>query len=409
MSTIFNQKIDLIQLLRQIPDEYIIKLASKSKVDHYAKVLNGRLMFYLLLFGILRTDKLSQRGLADTFSSPFFRTLFNFKGKPTLSHSSISDRLGTMNLDFFRESYEIIYTMFSTLYSKKEIEGLSLQRVDSTLVSESCNHLKQGLSCGNLHMKKRMLKYTLNFDGMFASCATIHSNPSAMNEAVALPENVLAHFQKVKDHSSVYILDRGQNSAPAFKEMTSHEGLWFVGRLSNNRKLFEVGDYTKEEEIFDQGELLEDKLVKLYQRYDTLREDGRKTSRKKLVDEVFRVIRFKPQGGDEILLITNCMDKTASAIAQIYRRRWDIEVFFRFLKQELNFSHFLSMNENGIQIVMYMTLITAMLVMIYKRENEIGYTTAVRRMGIELESLIMAIIVIESGGDLKKTELTEPG
>ncbi|RHV85767.1 hypothetical protein DXA95_17650, partial [Odoribacter sp. OF09-27XD] len=34
------------------------------------------------------------------------------------------------------------------------------------------------------------------------------------------------------------------------------------------------------------------------------------------------------------------------------------------------------MNENGIQIVMYMTLITAMLVMIYKRENNIGYTTA---------------------------------
>ena len=127
------------------------------------------------------------------------------------------------------------------------------------------------------------------------------------------------------------------------------------------------------------------------------------------MDEVFRVIRFKPQGGDEILLITNYMDKTASAIAQIYRRRWDIEVFFRFLKQELNFSHFLSMNENGIQIVMYMTLITAMLVMIYKRENEIGYTTAVRRMGIELESLIMAIIVIESGGDLKKTALSEPG
>ena len=47
-------------------------------------------------------------------------------------------------------------------------------------------------------------------------------------------------------------------------------------------------------------------------------------------------------------------------------------------------------------------MITAMLVMIYKRENQIGYTTAVRRMGIELETLVMAIIVIQSGGDLKK-------
>lgn len=111
-------------------------------------------MFYLLLLGLLHTDKLSQRGLTGFFSSPFFRTLFNFKGKPTVSHSSISERPSTMNLDFFRESYKLIYKMFSFLYSKKEIESLCLQRVDSTLVSESCNRLKQAMSCGNLHMKK---------------------------------------------------------------------------------------------------------------------------------------------------------------------------------------------------------------------------------------------------------------
>jgi len=47
-------------------------------------------------------------------------------------------------------------------------------------------------------------------------------------------------------------------------------------------------------------------------------------------------------------------------------------------------------------------------VKIYKKENEIGYKTAVRRMSIELESLVMAIIVIQSGGDLRKTELPDP-
>ena len=45
-------------------------------------------------------------------------------------------------------------------------------------------------------------------------------------------------------------------------------------------------------------------------------------------------------------------------VAEIYRRRWDIEVFFRFLKQELSFSHFLSVNENSMQVILYMTLIT---------------------------------------------------
>lgn len=200
-----------------------------------------------------------------------------------------------------------------------------------------------------------MLKYTLNFDGMFASCATIHTEPSSMNEAIVLLENV-------------------KNPA----------------------------------EVFDCGELLEDRLIKLYKRMERINKAGKLTVGKEIVDEVFRVVRFKPQGKKEILLITNCLDLKANDIALIYRRRWDIEVFFRFLKQELNFSHFLSMNENGIQIVMYMTHITAMLVMIYKRENQVGYTTAVRRMSIELEALIMAIIVIESGGDIRKTQLMYP-
>ena len=92
MGTIFNQKTSLADLLCYISDEEIMKLASKNEVDHYAKALNGRLMFYLLLSGILRTDKLSQHVQADSFSSPLFRILFTFKGKATISPSSISDR-----------------------------------------------------------------------------------------------------------------------------------------------------------------------------------------------------------------------------------------------------------------------------------------------------------------------------
>lgn len=408
MSKIFNQKINLPELLRQVPDEQIVKIACRSNVNYYTKVLDGRLMFYLLLLGILRTDKLSQRGLADSFSSPLFRTLFNFKGKPTISHSSISDRLSTMNLAFFRESYDIIYQHFRCLYSTKEIDGLCLQRVDSTLVSESSNLLKQGLSCCNLYQKKKMMKYTINFDGMFASHATLHGESSAANESLTLPENVISHFQKVQHHSSVYIFDRGQRSTAAFKAMNSHEGLLFVGRLSLSRKHLVVERINKDEVSSSGGNLLDDKLVKLYKRVEYKNKQGRTVTGKRLDDEIFRVIRFKTDKKEELLLITNCMDKPASTIAQIYKRRWDIEVFFRFLKQELNFSHFLSMNENGIQIVMYMTMITAMLVMIYKKENDTGYTTAVRRMGIELESLVMAIAVIESGGDLKKTQLMDP-
>ncbi len=86
-------------------------------------------------------------------------------------------------------------------------------------------------------------------------------------------------------------------------------------------------------------------------------------------------------------------------IIDIYAKRWDIEVFFRFIKQELNFSHFLSTNKNGIKIVLYVTLILAILILVYKKLNNIGYKTAVRRFRIELDEIIMKMTIIFAGGD----------
>jgi len=81
-----------------------------------------------------------------------------------------------------------------------------------------------------------------------------------------------------------------------------------------------------------------------------------------LEPEIFRIIRFRPAHKcEDIMLITNILHLTTQAIATMYRRRWDIEMFFRFLKQKVNFSHFISLNENGIKIILYMILIVAML------------------------------------------------
>lgn len=106
-----------------------------------------------------------------------------------------------------------------------------------------------------------------------------------------------------------------------------------------------------------------------------------------------------------LLFVTNMRETPAGElvpakdIITIYKLRWDIEVFFRFIKQELNFSHFLSTNINGIKIILYMTLILAMLIHIYKKYNNVGYKTAKRRVKMELEELLTIIIVKACGGN----------
>ena len=68
-------------------------------------------------------------------------------------------------------------------------------------------------------------------------------------------------------------------------------------------------------------------------------------------------------------LITINADYSATEIAELYKRRWEIEVFFKFIKQHLDFSHLLSRNENGMKVEMYMTLITAILLIVHKKES----------------------------------------
>ncbi len=100
----------------------------------------------------------------------------------------------------------------------------------------------------------------MNYGGMFGSFANPHKEKTYSNECNALLENVIGHFKKEKDHSTVYLFDRGQASAEAFKNMKIEKGLWFIGRLNENRKLRHISSLTIDNVEFTQGELLEDGL-----------------------------------------------------------------------------------------------------------------------------------------------------
>jgi hypothetical protein len=58
---------------------------------------------------------------------------------------------------------------------------------------------------------------------------------------------------------------------------------------------------------------------------------------------------------------------TLAEVAELYRLRWEIELFFKFLKQHLSFAHLTSHRENGIRVMIWMALIAALLLIWYKR------------------------------------------
>jgi hypothetical protein len=88
----------------------------------------------------------------------------------------------------------------------KRVAGLKLERADSSLVTEVSGRMAEYLTCGNRHKKGQMLKYTINYDGMYGSFAKVHMEEKYASESQALPENVKEHFKRSRNHASVYVL-----------------------------------------------------------------------------------------------------------------------------------------------------------------------------------------------------------
>ena len=403
-----NIKFHAHELVHIIPDSVLAELAADTKTDYYSKVLTGERMFHLLLYAFCMTDRISQRRTETMFNSAQFKTLFGYVDELSISRSSISTRLSTMKVDFFQKAYEYVYNNLSSLYTEKEIRDKMLVRVDSTMVAEASNKLKNGFTVGKKPKdgeSRKQVKYTMGYDGFAVRLADIFNETKYLSEDVAMPSLLLPMIKKENHHANIYVLDRGLSAVYNYETISGNDAL-FVGRLRTDKKVEHVRSLMTDNTERDLGklELVDDIEVRLYD-----------SQSKQFTQRTYRIVkaRFKvprdttrnpakgkhPRVENEIYFITNDFSLSPQEVAEAYRRRWDIEVFFRFLKQELNFSHFLSVSENGLRIILYMTLITAMLVMIYKRLNGLGYSEAKFGFRIEMCDYIMVLGIYLNGGD----------
>lgn len=406
MANFKDHKVSVNELLGFIPEALLSHLSTSTKVDRYSKVLHGKKVFYLLLYAILDNEKLSQRTLEDTFNYSGFKTLFNLDESETVRRSSISERLSKIDSSYFKEIFEYMYDQFSESYNQSERDKYNLMRIDSTIVSEAAGKLKEGI---DMKTGKKNIKFSVSFDGILPAGVEIFNTKSYASEENALPEAILKQVKKDVEHRNIYIIDRGLQSTRVMKDF-SQKNIKFVIRSKENRKYQEIESLIKEGQDLDIGDnlLIKDSIVKLYTGTPINNKQGNIHYREEIIENQFRLVIVKDKQQPEKIFwfLTNDFELTAKEVADYYRRRWDIEVFFRFIKQELNVSHLVSLSKNGIEVMVYMTLIAAMLVLVYKKANNLGYKTAKRRFVMELRELIMAIMITLSGGDPSKVYKT---
>jgi len=94
-------------------------------------------------------------------------------------------------------------------------------------------------------------------------------------------------------------------------------------------------------------------------------------SRKNPMGGLVREIRVRIDTGKVLRLVTNDLTAEAQEIADLYKRRWDVELFFRWVKQTLKITHFFGTSENAVRIQVAIALIAFVLLRLAHDDNRI--------------------------------------
>ena len=157
------------------------------------------------------------------------------------------------------------------------------------------------------------------------------------------------------ESGSYYIFDRGYND---YKRLyTIHQiGAYFVIRAKTN-----LHYNTEKWKRRMPDNVLSDQMITLSGYY----------SQKKYPEPIRKVIYWDEEQDREFVYLTNATEITALQVANLYKNRWQVELFFKWLKQHLRIKKFWGTNENAVRIQIYSAITAYCMVAIVQHDLHI--------------------------------------
>jgi putative transposase len=137
------------------------------------------------------------------------------------------------------------------------------------------------------------------------------------------------------------------------------QGVWFVTRLKSNAR-YEV---VAEREIAASDPFLADQLIRLTSA----------RGQAAYPEELRRVQYRDPETGKVYVFLTNRLDLPALEVAALYKQRWQIELFFKWLKQNLKIKAFFGTSKNAVLIQIWTALLAYLLLIWVKLKSTVGW------------------------------------
>ena len=319
-------------LLKFIPWVAFDALVDEHKADKHIRRLSTKSQLVALIYGQL-SGAVSLREIVGGLDSHAAR-LYHIGARP-VSRSTLSDANTRRPSAVFGE-------LFATMVGRaqrglRRALGEAVYLIDSTGVRLSGSGSDWARFSATACGAKVHVIYDCSAE-MPIYAAVTAARVNDITAAQAMPIEA----------GATYVFDLGYYDYAWWARMDA-AGCRIVTRFKSTTPL----TVTAERDLPNGGDILSDRIGLLPRRQA-------KNRRNPFGDPV-REVRVRIETGKVLRILCNDLDASAREIADLYKRRWAIELFFRWIKQTLRIRHFIGVSENAVRIQIAVALITFLL------------------------------------------------
>jgi len=321
-NTIFHQ------VIRAVPRRLFDQVARRYNGDKRVRSLSCWTQFCVMVYGQL----CSRQSLRDVISAWDSHAGTHYHvGARKVKRSTLADANAKRSAGIYMEVfYWLLGQSRGTAIRQKD----AVRLIDSTTI-DLC---KQQFEWASFRSGKSGVKIHTVYD------------PDAQTPTFFSITDAKKHDKKEAEKmpllkGATYVFDRAYNDYAWFHDLTLG-GTTFVSRMKSNAG-FEV---TESLSVSDAG-VLEDQLIRLSS-----------TKGREACPTTLRRIRFVREEDSKVLtFITNDLKRSAGEVASLYKQRWQIELFFKWIKQNLKIKRFIGTSENAVKIQIIIAMIAYLL------------------------------------------------
>jgi hypothetical protein len=346
-NTFFTGQLIFSQLINLIPKSMVLRIAREQKADYYTKKLDTYSHLVTMLFVIFKgcnSLRETVMGLGVCYNKLPHLGLSYIPAKSTLADANLR-----RDSEVFAKIHQELYCKLRHFLpdSRKKKLGKKLYIVDSTTVSLFQEIMKTvGKSPSDGKRKGGFKVHTLIKSDEDVPCFI------RINSASSTDSPFLKHIKLPK--GSILTFDKGYVDYKQYNRFTE-EDIWIVTRAKDDA----VWEVEKERDVSEYQQkmgVLSDNDVILGHHHS-----------KKAIKVPGRIVLYKdPLSGVTFKFFTNNRKLKPLTIANIYQKRWQIEVLFKRIKQNYPLKYFLGDNENAIRIQTWCALIADLLLKVIK-------------------------------------------